>query len=245
MNKKILVVSHERSGTHFLINTINKNIPGMQPWKKDFPVASLAGGASVDKTHPSCAIPVDDYKMMLENYLLNVDNLPSDIVYKSHHHPSLLNLNLLLEKFHVFYIVRDCKDTLTSCYHYFQKCPPWFPKEKDVETFLFDMPPSNYGFHYDYYEKSYDNLVDRWSDHVTSWSKVSGIHIVRYEDLHNQFELEIKRIFDTLGLPIPKTATKPGLGDKSVQSRKGVVGDSKNLMSTLQMIRVDNMVSEY
>lgn len=228
MNRKILVLSHERSGTHFLINSIALNI-GYSCDQIDFPMASqLVHG--IDKMNPVSPLKFKDYQQVLDNFITK--NHPDNFIFKSHHHIKLFqNLDSLFENFHVFYITRDVRDVLTSCYYYFNNAPAWFPHENDIEKFILQTKPHLHGFNYDYTPFEYENLIERYIDHNKTWLNESRVNVVRYEDLVNNFGKELVKILKILELPVPEYGTKPTVSNKGVNNRKGIVGDYKNVLT--------------
>lgn len=219
MNKKILVLSHERSGTHFLINSIALNI-GYSCNQVDFPMASqLIPG--IDKMNPTSPLKFKDYQQVLDNFISN--NHPDNFIFKSHHHIKLFqNLDSLFENFHLFYIIRDIKDVMTSCYYYFNRAPQWFPHEQDIEKFVLETKPHLHGFNYDYTPFEYNNLIERYIDHTRSWLNEPRINLVRYEDLSNNFNKEVERILNIICVPVPEQLTRPTLSNAGINNRKGI-----------------------
>jgi hypothetical protein len=92
--KKALVVSHERSGTHFLMNTLAANFGYVaRPWLNfDFELG-------LNFHAPSA----------LRAFFGGLHGRPVLNVVKSHHAAGFYAeiLGDLLEQFHVFYVVRD------------------------------------------------------------------------------------------------------------------------------------------
>lgn len=203
--KNVLVVSHERSGTHFLINSIAFNFP----WYSNKEISITGTGQ-------------EQYEQYSE-YFGRFERR----IFKTHYQYETLRafFERLLEHFHVFYIVRDGRDVLTSCLHYFNRTgPESFPQAADIGQLL-KCRPADYQYDYKSEVRS-ENLAARWHFHVQNWLEVSDrITVIRYEDLHSDFEGQLGRIADVLGCDVPEDVVRPGLNDKSVQPRKGVVGD--------------------
>lgn len=99
--KKIAVISHERSGTHFLMNAIATNFGYISNpwWNFDFdqPINFHAPQA------------IQQYLQQAHDYsVLNI--------LKSHHPVAFFNeiIDYLADQFHIFYIYRDPRDVLVS-----------------------------------------------------------------------------------------------------------------------------------
>lgn len=217
---KILVVSHERSGTHFLINTIAKNFGYDHNQLEIF---------AKDARDPS-----DEYRYKYHEQVskhcrkLYGDN--SRRIYKSHHQVEFFDLDSLNKHFYVFYVVRDVRDVLTSCYHYFHASGvSAFPKPKSVEHLAFSIKPYLYPFDAAYSHIKSEDFVSRWIRHVGGWVN-SGVAIIRYENLKNKFDDALGHIGYILSQK-PRGRYVPTLQDKAVAPRKGVIGDWKNHLS--------------
>ena len=204
VNKNILVVSHERSGTHFLINTIARNFP---PYSNDDLSVSGDGGSLREN---------------LRKYYINKEKR----IFKSHHQAEyfLPFLDELLEHFHIFYIVRDGRDTITSCYHYYnQQSDDISPKSATISELLKKPADPRYCL------TESTNIVQRWAVHVEGWLKLRDkITIVNYEDLSLHFEESLINIGHSLQMNPVSEHTRPTLQDWGVLPRKGIVGDWKN-----------------
>ena len=203
-----LVISNERSGTHFLINTICLNFNLSPQW--------------ISVPHSSTPQEILDF--------LNSEE-PSYRVYKSHHQSYSFKLSWKrLKDFSKFYVVRDGRDVLTSQYYHF-KHYGWL-RASNVSEFLrdsLDKCPERYRY---FDQKTSPNMVARWVTHINSWLPLlerENIAIIRYEDLHQNFGEVLGTISKRLDLSPSKITVKPLIGrDASVNPRKGIVGDYKN-----------------
>ena len=94
LGKKAAVISHERSGTHFLMNTLALNFGYLAKpwWNFDFELG--LNFHSFDN---------------LYEYLKQVHDRPVINVLKSHHHMDFFQefIDYVTSQFHIFYIYRD------------------------------------------------------------------------------------------------------------------------------------------
>jgi hypothetical protein len=214
--KKILVVSHERSGTHFLINTIAKNF-GYDNYQIET-TARDALNASKEE--------VEQYKSQVRAMITKNFQSNTKRIFKSHHQYDFFReyISEVFRHFHIFYIVRDVRDVLTSCFFYFNgAATKAFPKPKTVKELAFDIKPYKFSFDGAYSLVKSEDFVGRWIRHVSDWTS-SGACVITYEDLKTNFERVLNQISRELGRKA-LSAHVPTLRDRAVSPRKGIIGD--------------------
>lgn len=214
--KKILVVSHERSGTHFLINTIARNFGYDNNQLEVF-------------ARDTISIDPEEGKRYKSKVNANINkSFPSQTkkIFKSHHQFEFFkeHFDEILEHYHVFYIIRDARDVLTSCYFYFNAAQTKaFPKPRSVKELAFDIKPYKYPFDGAYSLVKSEDFVERWIKHVSGWIH-SGACVITYEDLKSNFNLVLRRVSRELERD-PTGSHIPTLRDRAVSPRKGIIGD--------------------
>lgn len=222
--KNILVVSHERAGTHFLINTIAFNFP----YYLNDEISVLGS-------------PEDLSKIFTE-----FCSREERRIFKSHHQFGFFEpfFDEIIRHFQVFYVVRDGRDVLTSCFHYFNKAPAdKFPHTDSISKFL-ATNPSDFAFDKAYSLRQACNMIERWCMHIESWLAVKDkITIVRYEDLKYDFENTVGGIANILGLSVSEKLTMPTVRDRSISARKGVAGDWKNHFTDRELATFNDIAS--
>jgi hypothetical protein len=128
-------------------------------------------------------------------------------------------INFILKETKPIFLIRDPKDALTSWYHLLVK---------NLNVNKKYNPPSI---------KEYllgsgsikENRIEIWRDHIRGFRKYEDkVHIVRYENLLNNIKEESKKLSDYL--QIETLSDLPKLEDVKM-SRKGIIGDYKNLIS--------------
>lgn len=234
MNKKILVVSHERSGTHFLIDSIalNSNLNNKQI------------DLYTEHYLPPSEQQLISYKNNLQQDMRGYFGKSTDRIFKSHHDVRFFDgiLEEFKKEFDILYIKRNALDCLTSCYHYYSKHPHVdFPYSQDIDRFLFGTKPYDHLTDSAYSFKRSQNNVLRWLNHTHGWEK-TGVHVTSYESLSSNFQHEIGSIFTALRLEGPMYFQRPPLG--GVAPRKGVTGDHKSLFSMDQVHKINTMLKE-
>jgi hypothetical protein len=208
IDKKILVVSHERAGTHFLVNSIALNF-GFNANQID-----LARSEGFDPCQP------DQARIWLARYQGRcVSN-----IFKSHHDTTLLlpTLTPYLDEFQVFYIYRDGRDVLTSFWRYLNRLKSgWGPQVPTPGDFIRAAPT---GGLLQYQANSCENMLARWIRHVSDWLDADiAVHFVSYELLHQQFEATLSDIGQVLQKQ-PSGYIRPGIDSPASLPWRGEIG---------------------
>jgi len=240
MKKRILIVSHERSGTHFLLNSIGLNFN--RPFQPIGIGKELSGGPMAEERFSQEEMRdfLDSSRFLQECGGVNKFS-PPDQMLKSHHDVDFhgLSKDVLKEKYYVFYIYRECKDVLTSMYYYFNLHKEVYPWTEDVSDFCLTLKYKND----EYLSQEYNNFVERWKIHTDGWlsSKIPD-KVISYEELSFHFDDVIHEIGEIIE-EAPKKIARPKLGE-FVHSypRKGIVGDWENLMSEEVANKIDSLI---
>lgn len=201
--KKILVASHERSGTHFLMNTIADNFGYVsEPW------------ADIDDDRVVNPYAWENIRAYLEQFA----GRPILNLFKTHYPIEFFEglLDWLLAEFNVVYIHRNVDDCLRSLQRHVNDLP-WKagPKTNDYLHFKWS-PPS--GALLRYQLRQYDRMVDRHQAHVAGYlcsgPACGRIHVVKYEDLDQDFAATVERLSQALNLfPLHVTPQRPARKD--------------------------------
>jgi hypothetical protein len=220
---KLMVVSHERSGTHFLINTL-AGLLGL-PQKQD----DLYLTESVDNYHS------EGYIKKVREHLSLLSVIPTTIIKSHHHHKFFEDFDFEKHNITPFYIYRDPRDVMVSCHHYFNSHPHLlhsrtFPSSTGPLDLAFGVRPTEYAFDkaYSYYKNA--SMLERWCSHVKPYLKDDRFHKVKYEDLNLNFEDACENLMARLNETF-RDLNRPNLSATAVSPRKGIVGDWKNHFS--------------
>jgi len=212
-HKKAIVISHERSGTHFLMNTLALNFDYIaQPWINfDFQL-----GLNVY------------HSATLHKFFESINQKPLTNIIKSHHPSSFFAefIDYLADKYRIFYIFRDPRDVMLSYWEIIQKLP-WDegPKANAVGDFMRSAPC---GAMLRYQKEQMPSVLHRWKSHVEGWVKFgeqqdNKIIIIRYEDLNLSFDDTVRKMSEKIG-QMTASPKKPGIGENVVVVGKGQVG---------------------
>ena len=194
----VMVVAHERSGTHFLMNTLAACYGYVsQPW--------------INFDHVPFAINFYS-PSQVRDQLLALAAGPRTHLVKSHHQAGFFvgELPRLAEHYVLFYVCRNPVDVLLSYWRFMHRWP-WFegPKVADPLTFARSEPC---GYMMRYQLRQYPNLMQRWAAHVEGWleaaSALRRVLVVRYEDLDAHFAEVVQGFALVLGRP-PQALARP------------------------------------
>jgi hypothetical protein len=218
-----LVVSHERSGTHFLMNTLAANF-GYCPY------------ADVDEA------PGFDPRSTPQMLGFLLRRWPWQAVLKSHHQVDFFPLlPRLAERFHVFYVVRDPRDALLSFRRFIAAAAPGTgPLAASIGDFLRAAPCGRI-VRYQRHDEA--DMVARWRRHTEGWSAAAAalpgrLTLVRYDDLDERFAATVARLAAALGRPAG-AARRPPHDEHVVQPGPGGSGGHRAVLTAAdqQLVR--------
>lgn len=191
-----MVVSHERSGTHFLINSIAKAY-GYSPLQLD-----------LDDTLQMNVFAAGNIAAWTGQVARATPGRP----IKSHHSVEFFTgvLDRILAHTTIFYIYRHPADVMISYWRLIHK---WVwregPRVADALAFAASEPE---GRMMRYQMRQTRNLLERWARHVEGWTAAAAIRprlvTVAYEDLDTRYEATVKGLSPLFGRP-PVSLERP------------------------------------
>jgi len=206
--KKVMVVSHERSGTHFLMNTIADN----------FGYDSVEW-IDLDIIGTPCNFWAEDN---VKSYLEVFNGMPILNLFKSHYPVDFFGKYIgdIAKEFQIFYVYRHEKEVMDSfCKHL--NAIEWDagPKVADGET-LAKAAPS--GAVMRYQKVQYPTMLDRLTHHVMGWLKVyDKVSFISFDALRDDFETTVKNIAKVLGHEAPMKIIRPSKFDRVITPNFG------------------------
>ena len=183
--KPILVVSHERSGTHFLMNALAAEFGYTSRPMVNFD----HGGASINFYDPGSIL----------KYFMTTEAQRPEVLRKSHHQVAFFEraLRHVVKHVNIFYIHRDPRDAMHSFRHAMFGWK-WFegPRVETAGEFI-RAAPCGQMLRYQYHQHA--DMLERWKVHVEGWTAAAErfperITVVRFEDLEGGYDAALDRI---------------------------------------------------
>ena len=201
--QQIMVSSHERSGTHFLINTIAEN-----SIFSNNPVVNF-------DNHPISILLNFFHPGDIAQFFVTMHNEHCASIIKNHFSGEFFlsddGVFCLPDYVRVIYIVRNPIDTLASFHRFVEVCA-WRegPKGKTLLEFMMSPPE---GHLMRYQSRQYRTMLDRWQHHVLSWLQIAqrapNVMIVHYDDLKHDHSKTTRQVLEFAEIKAPEIILKP------------------------------------
>jgi len=199
--KKIIVFSHPRSGTHFLMNTIADNF-------------GYTSTRWIDLDYPR---PYNWYlPANVAEFFQDFKGHPVANIFKSHHPFEFIQdaFEEMVKEFLVFYIYRDIKDVMESYCRLLNAFPfNEGPKCRSGKQLAMTEPC---GALLRYQQRQYQNMQERYWDHLDGWMGKDEVIYVRFEDLRDDFENTVRAIGKSIRRSCPDRIVKPYKDDRTI-----------------------------
>lgn len=198
MRPAAMVVSHERSGTHFLMNALAACYGYVTtPW--------------IDFDRQTFNINYS-YLPEVRDLLLALADRPVANVVKSHHAVEFFagELQRLAERYVIFVVCRHPMAVMLSFWRFIHQWP-WSEGPKTVDPLSFACAEPC-GQILRYQMKQRPSMLLRWAAHVEGWldaaAKQPRVVVVRYEDLDANYEATVRGLAAHLGRS-PQAVARP------------------------------------
>ena len=219
----IVVCTHPRSGTHFLINSLCANL-GVAEFSE------IRGGFA---TLESLILPHD--KAFAEEWLDCLENEDGRLkIFKTHLTPTDIEIALDLKWFlsplereilgriyengRFLNIYRDGRDVMVSWYHYQKDAGGGLPVGTKIRLAQcgfseFLRMPNKYYMPIRGFQEEDKNHVTYWAAHLEGWLQRRSVTFISYEALLHDFEETLKSLSSALGLEdhLPDKLWQPSL----------------------------------
>ena len=210
----VIVASHERSGTHFLMNSLASGYG-----------YTVRPRVDLDPMW----IPLDDRDPgAIEGFLDRLAVERSASIVKSHHAVEFFEdvLDRIIERYIVFYIYRDPVDVMLSFFRFIHSAD-WGQEARRSDPVAFALHRPE-GAMRRYERRQHDSLLHRWQDHVEGWVSAAAtrtrVVLVRYEDLRDNFEETMSSFAGVLGAAPSNVAPPPPDLDTIQAPGHGLIG---------------------
>lgn len=204
----VLVASHERSGTHFMMNSLQAAYRyAAHPWF-DFDTPPL----SINLYSPS----------LVSELLRSYADRPVRTLVKSHHHFDFFSsaFNPVSERWIVFYVHRNPVDVMIS-FHRVINYWDWHEGPRRPNALQFALAPPE-GRMMRYQTTQHETLLHRWASHVEGWLRAAQsdrrIIPVSYDQLNNDYQRTLESFSRQLGTA-PKSLIPPSADQNVIVPR--------------------------
>lgn len=182
----VIVVSHERSGTHFLMNTLGRSFGYDAGLFVNFDYTPV----NINYFHP-------------QGVLKALRSVPLGHLVKAHHAVEFFDgiLDELLQSAVILYIHRDPVDVMISTWRYVHGWD-WREGPAVIDPGAFARAePEGHMLRYQMRQKR--SMLVRWADHVDGWLDAAGnrerLHVVAYERLRDRYAETVEGLSPLLG----------------------------------------------
>jgi hypothetical protein len=209
------VISHERSGTHFLMNALAKCYGYVvTPW--------------INFDHWPVNLNFYAPRQVAQFFAQFKSHNLANIV-KSHHSFAFFEKVVadVLADFTVFYIYRDPRDVMVSFWRFLHHWP-WHegPRVETCREFI-RTAPCGQMMRYQYCQE--ETVLHRWRSHVDGWTLGvpaelrQRVILVRFEDLLGDYERVVRGFASVIG-DQPARIERPSRDENVVLASKGEAG---------------------
>lgn len=201
----LLVMSHERSGTHFAMNALAEAFGYVsEPWVDldytDFTI-----------NYFSPHVLQGALRYFAQQHVANL--------LKGHHEAAFFTEFLagLGDVMRIVYVYRGPADVMASYWRFLHS---WDWREGPLSDTPLDLAHAEpMGQLMRYQHRQHATMLDRWAAHVAGWTEAADAleHVipVRYEDLDADYEATVRRLGERLGLA-PASLARPSRHEKVV-----------------------------
>ncbi len=224
MNKRVIVASHRRSGTHFTIDSILNNFAAF----RDNP-------AIAEVTLDGLSAHAPEPKLSPEQLEARLGSRPA--VLKTHAHARLdaffaagsagaAYAQQFFADAKIIYVHRDGRDVLVSQYYYHQK---FEPRLEDTPFSAYLREPNNFD------ASSYEGTLNRvqyWNFHVETWRQHGNCLNISFDDLRSRFAETLARIAEFIDEPLATEIKQVQIGGGKVE---GALRRLKNKLSRAEL----------
>ena len=205
-SKVVVVVSHERSGTHFVMNSIAMNSAHVVD-----PFLNFDYLPQSEEINFFSSTSVHGFFTRLLQLKMPHGPVFLKSIVKSHHAHSFLAPVFGMQGVRVVYVHRDPVETMVSLWRFLHRWEWHEGIKAPTPLALSRSPPEGRLVRYQYHHAA--THFDRWAQHVSGWLEVGArtdnVLCVSYADLCADFGRSIRRILTFVAQPIPDPLRPP------------------------------------
>jgi len=179
----VFVISHERSGTHIVIDAIRNN----------FPIYKINFYVNIDRMtegHWShCSQDLIKTELQKEPRVIKTHMLSDTGVFFDGGGVATQLVNSYVESSKLIYIYRDGRDVLGSLYSFWSRTVPGFG-----EITFSDMLKGDFTTNIGQARQGSVNPVLYWREHVQNWIEREDVLTLSFEEILNDYENTLLKI---------------------------------------------------
>lgn len=207
----LMVCAHERSGSHFLINSIADNSLYRNDPRLDYDVDPLGTFHNFHDVNSTRSF----FRGLAAHKCASIvkSHFPADFFIDEEG-------NFLLDGLcKVLYVTRNPIDVMLSFHRYIKTCS-WNEGPKTTCPIEF-FRASPQGRMLRYQKCSSPLILERWKQHFLGWHRLAKAHrvdilLVNYHDLDLNHEAETRRVLAFLGCVAPKVVVRPDRVNRTI-----------------------------
>jgi len=200
----VLVISHERSGTHIAIDAIRNNFSNFKAHYY-LNIDRLAEGH-----HQHCEPEVIERKCKLKPRVIKTHMTPDTRAFFGGGVSVDRLVDEIIGQARQIYVYRDGRDVMASLYTFWSRTIPGFSG-----TTFSDMLRGHYSVDTGRARTSFSNPISYWKQHVGSWLQNDNILALSFEDFVHNYDITVEKVGQYLGMrpsePI-KSVVRQGSG---------------------------------
>ena len=203
----LAVCSHERSGTHFTMNSIAGCSEYVsKPWI-NFDIDPLGGLINFASQQS-----VAKFIKNMASLKFKGSRYGAASIIKGHY-PAWVFEQAVKGRLNVIYVHRNPVDVFLSYWNFLNaiNTVQFEGPSLDSPDALCQAKPAGRSMRYQL--DTFDTYFDRWANHVTGWTRLAAqaknVYAVQYEDLFENHSQEVEKICTSLGIKMKRKVRRP------------------------------------
>ena len=222
----LVICSHERSGTHLLMNSLSKCTQYENKPYFDFDFHNLGGKINLF-SHDE----IDYFFRQIKKIRSENDELCISSLIKSHFPIEFLG-DKVLNSIKIIYIYRNPVDLFTSYWKYLNSISYFLGPKTSTPLETAQHIPC--GFSQRYQPQNYKNYFERWAMHVSNAfslkDKYQNIQLISFNDIKNNHNMAVEKVCSDLEIRLINQPSLPLKSDYFIGSDLNILSSQKEAL---------------